>query len=388
MDLKKTVITLFIIVILLQPNNFVMADGEEPPEISARAAAMIDVESGRILYDKNADQPLPIASITKIMTAIVALEQADPEETVVVPRIAEGVEGSSIYIKTGEKYKLLDLLYGLMLRSGNDAAVAIAYHVGGSVDGFVFLMNRKAEELGMKNTHFVNPHGLHDDEHYSSARDMAILTSYALKNPLFQEIVKTRVKHIDWPGQDWDRRLINKNKMLKYYKGADGVKTGYTRKAKRTLVSSATRNGVQLATVTLNDPDDWNDSMNLLDWGFETFEHVGIVDRDIPVEELNIRNKNETLALYPLNPFRYPLKEGEKDLVSTRIIWNENVKKHRVHEGEIVGHIKIYLDQEQIGSIGLKARWEEPAVSDLSASASFPFDYYLKMFWEMWFGGI
>ncbi len=358
-------------------------DDTSPPELSAEAAALIDVKSGRILYEQEGDKRLPIASITKIMTAIIALENHAPDDIVTVSDRAEGVEGSSIYLKRGEKVKLINLLYGLMLRSGNDAAVAIAEHVGGSVEGFVFLMNQKAEELGMNNTHFANPHGLDDEEHYSTARDMAILTAYAMGNPVFQEIVSTRVKSVDWPGEQWNRLFINKNKLLRYYRGADGVKTGYTRKANRTLVSSATRDGMQLAAVTLNDPDDWMDHTNLLDWGFEHFVTQPIVSAVTPVKEWN-EKKGRVTALYPVRDFSYPLRDGEKERIRKKLrLFDENMSRKKLIDGSIAGHLLIYLDDQQIASIGLQVQAEQTTVT----SAYNWFSYWVD-FWKTWFGGM
>ncbi|KPV55216.1 peptidase M15, partial [Paenibacillus sp. A3] len=211
----------------------------------AQAAALIDVASGRLLYSSRGDKPMRIASLTKIMTAIVAIEHGRLSDRAKVSKNAFGKEGSSIYLRLNEEMNLKDLLYGLMLRSGNDAAITIAEHVGGSVEGFAFLMNEKAKVVGMTNSSFKNPSGLDEQGHYSTANDMAKLTAYALKNPVFQEIVKTKVKKVPNPNESWDYSWVNKNKMLSLYDGADGVKTGYTKLAKRCLVSSATRGGQQ-----------------------------------------------------------------------------------------------------------------------------------------------
>ena len=211
--------------------------------VSASSAILMEQQSGRILYEKDAHAKKRIASITKIMTAILAIESGKLDEMVKVSEEAVKAEGSSIYLKPGEKIKLEDLVYGLMLRSGNDAAVAIAEHVGGSLDGFVFLMNQKAEEIGMENTHFANPHGLDDHEdHLSTAYDMAILTRYAMSNDTYQKIAGTKVHRAPNPTEDWDRVWKNKNRLLtELYEYTTGGKTGYTKRAKRTLVTTATK---------------------------------------------------------------------------------------------------------------------------------------------------
>ncbi|MDQ6418278.1 D-alanyl-D-alanine carboxypeptidase family protein [Paenibacillus sp. LHD-117] len=277
---------------------------------NARAAALIDVTSGRLLYSSNGDTPMRIASLTKIMTAIVAIENGNLSDVVKTPKRAVGREGSSIYLQLGEEMTLHNMLYGLMLRSGNDAATAIAEHVGGSEAGFVHLMNDKAAFIGLANSSFRNPHGLDEDDHYSSANDLAKLSAYALKNEAFAEIVRTKMKQVPNPHDGWNYAWKNKNKMLTMYEGADGVKTGYTKKSFRCLVSSATRGGQQLAAVTINDGDDWADHRNLLDWGF----------RHYPLQ--TIAEQGEMIAGYPYalgRDFRYPLEESEQGIIHTKL---------------------------------------------------------------------
>lgn len=277
---------------------------------NAKAAALIDVTSGRLLYSSNGDTPMRIASLTKIMTAIVAIEHGRLTDVVKTPKRAVGKEGSSIYLQLGEEMTLHNMLYGLMLRSGNDAATAIAEHVGGSEAGFVHLMNEKAAFIGLTNSSFKNPHGLDEEGHYSSANDLAKLSAYALRNQAFAEIVRTKVKQVPNPHDSWNYAWKNKNKMLTLYEGADGVKTGYTKKSFRCLVSSATRGGQQLAAVTINDGDDWNDHSHLLDWGFEHF----------PLQ--TVAEKGEAIAGYPYalgGSFRYPLQEGEQSTIHTKL---------------------------------------------------------------------
>ncbi|MEX2416164.1 MAG: D-alanyl-D-alanine carboxypeptidase family protein [Paenibacillaceae bacterium] len=287
------------------------------PSVStdAEAAALIDVSSGRILYSNNGDKRLRIASLTKIMTAIVAIEAGSLSDKVKVSLKAYGVEGSSIYLRLGEEMNLHHMLYGLMLRSGNDAATAIAEHVGGSLEGFVMMMNEKAEQLGMSHTHYENPHGLDTKvkgtEQYSSANDMAILTAYALQNPIFRDIVKTPSITVPNSYEKWDHRWRNKNKMLHLYEGADGVKTGFTKLSNRTLVSSATRGGQQLAAVTLNDGNDWADHAKLLDYGFKNYP--------LQVIQPSGRPLKGTTFVSPI-AFSYPLSEDERLTVDVKFI--------------------------------------------------------------------
>ncbi|MBB6635446.1 D-alanyl-D-alanine carboxypeptidase family protein [Cohnella thailandensis] len=310
----------------------------------AVASSLMDVASGRLLSQENGDKELRIASLTKIMTAIVAIENGKLDEVVTVSPRAAGKEGSSLYLKAGEKIKLVDLLYGLMLRSGNDAATAIAEHVGGSVEGFAYLMNLKAEELGMEHSRFANPSGLDQEGHYSSANDLARLASYALHNDTFRSIVRTKVKTAPNPNEKWEYKWINKNKMLLQYEGADGVKTGYTKKALRCLVSSATRNGQQLVAVTLNDRNDWQDHRRLLDYGFEKY----------PLE--TVIKKGETVAGYPfvtVNDFRYPFADGEREKLRLRIVPIASDSIDYAFGAR--GKLALRLGDQEIGTVGLAA---------------------------------
>src|SRR5690625_3323074 len=207
--------------------------------VSANNAVLMDQETGHVLFEKKAHEPQSIASITKIMTAIIAIESGKLNEVAIASRRAIYTEGSSIYLEQGERMKIRDLVYGLMLRSGNDAAVVISEHIGGSVEGFVYLMNEKASWLGMTNTKFANPHGLEDNDHYSTAYDMALLMRYAMNNELFVEISGTTAYQASNRSYSW----INKNKLLtSLYDFCTGGKTGFTRKAGRTLVTSAKKN--------------------------------------------------------------------------------------------------------------------------------------------------
>ncbi len=315
-----------------------------PPSNGAKAAALADVASGRILFSQRGDEQMKIASLTKIMTAIVAIEHGNLDDNLKVSKRAAGKEGSSLYLKEGEKMSLRNALYGLMLRSGNDAAMAIAEHVGGSVEGFAFLMNKKAEELGLENSHFMNPHGLDEQGHYSSANDLAKLTVYALHNPEFKEIVKTEVRTAPNPNDSWDYKWVNKNKMLRLYEGADGVKTGYTKQALRTLVSSATRDGQQLVAVTLNDRQDWNDHARLLDYGFASYPLVRVVKEGDPLTDYPY----ETAA-----GFAYPFAEGERERLEIRLapFKSDSVQYRLGYRGQL----RFVLDGRQIGTVPLVA---------------------------------
>ncbi len=316
----------------------------EPPANHAKGVSLIDVASGRIIYSKQGDEPMLIASLTKIMTAIVAIEHGRLDDQVTVSKRAAGKEGSSIYLKAGEKIQLRNLIYGLMLRSGNDAATAIAEHVGGSVEGFAFLMNKKAAEIGLSNSQYMNPHGLDEPGHYASANDLAKLTAYALHNPEFRTIVSTRVRTAPNPHDPWDYKWVNKNKMLQMYEGADGVKTGYTKKALRCLVSSATRNGQQLVVVTLNDGDDWADHRKLLDYGFAHYPLTKVASAGDPVLVAAEAGKLS-------NDFRYPLAAGEREQL-TAMYENQDLRK-AVYALGYRGWMNYYLNGKRIGSVSV-----------------------------------
>jgi len=325
--------------------------------VSAQAAILIDQESGRVLFEKNSEKQLRIASITKIMTAIVAIENGDLKSMVTTSKNAYGVEGSSIYLRLGEKLSLEDMIYGLMLRSGNDAAVAIAEHIGGSVEGFVYLMNKKAEELGMTKTVFSNPHGLDDhEEHYSSAKDMAILTAYAMRNEVFAKIAGTKRKTAPLEGEKWDRIWHNKNRMLTKYPYADGVKTGYTKRAKRTLVSSATKDGHQLIAVTLNAPDDWNDHINMFEYGFKKYTKVTLAEQDEKLKDERLKRAEGYFKT--VNGFSYPLTDQEH--VQKKVSLHSMFSKELLTEEELkkipkpAGYITFTLADKEIGKIPLE----------------------------------
>ena len=249
----------------------VYATSSNDLSISAKSACLIDADSGKVLYSKNSHKQMPMASTTKVMTAIIALEASTPlSKEICVSKEAVGVEGSSIYLLEGEKITLEALLYALLLSSANDAAIAIAIAICGNVEDFVSLMNKKASSLGLTNTHFVNPHGLYDENHYTTAYDLARLMAYAVKNPTFVEISGC-AKKVFPKGENDIRVLINHNKLLSIYDNIIAGKTGYTKKSGRCLVSAALRDNLKLIVVTLDAPNDWNDHKSLYNFGFDNY---------------------------------------------------------------------------------------------------------------------
>ena len=244
--------------------------------VSGRSAALYQPETNNFLYLKNADEKLPMASTTKIMTALIALERCNFDDTVAIHDNAIGTEGSSAYLKSGEILTIDELVHAVLLQSANDAAVALAYHISGSVEDFANEMNTYAEDIGLKNTHFVNPHGLDDENHYTTAADLAILTAHALKNENFKKTVSTY--KASFTNGERVRNYVNHNKLLKLYDGCIGVKTGYTKRSGRCLVAAAERDGLTFISVTLDAPSDWQDHRVMLDYGFDTLQKLVLTE--------------------------------------------------------------------------------------------------------------
>ena len=261
------------------------------PDNRAEAVILVQADTGQVLYSKNADSHMLIASTTKIMTALVVLDNCDPDEQVKILPEYTKVEGSSMYLKAGEAYTVRELLYGMLLVSGNDAATALACHCGGSIEGFAEMMNEKARKMGLANSSFKNPHGLDADGHYSSAEDLAAITCEAMKNELFAKIVSTKTYTVG------EQSYMNHNKLLWNCEGCVGVKTGYTMAAGRSLVSCTERNGLRLVCVTLSDPDDWNDHEKLYDWAYSNYEYRRVLPMGVICEIPVISGVKDSVAI-------------------------------------------------------------------------------------------
>lgn len=277
--------------------------------LSAQSALLMEVQSGQVLFAQNEDERLPMASTTKIMTALVAVEQGDPRQLCVVSKRAAGTEGSSLYLKAGEVYTLEQLLYGLLLRSGNDAAAVIAESVGESEENFVQLMNETARRIGLNNTHFDNPSGLDGDTHYTTARELALLTAYALQNEEFCRYFGAKQYVIEQAPTHEGRTLVNKHRLLTSRQDVIGGKTGYTKASGRCLVTAAHSGGMTLVAVTINDPDDWADHEELLDWGLESHECVELSEK-IPVQRVPVAGGG-SLEVRAAQPSFVVLPRGE-----------------------------------------------------------------------------
>ena len=321
---------------------YVYSDGN--PSVSAKAASLYEPETKKFLYSKNMHTKLPMASTTKIMTALLALEHLDTDKTVFIDDSAIGIDGSSIYLEHDEYMSAESLIYALMLSSANDAAVALACEISGSVNEFSILMNEKADSLGLTDTHFKNPHGLDESEHYTSAHDLAIITAEALKNSKFKEICSTAKKEIESSLKT--RVLINHNKLLKLYDGCIDVKTGYTEKSGRSLVGAADKDNLTLISVTINAPDDWNDHKKLLDFGFSNIHAKYLLnDSEFQVSIPILNGEKKEIMLQPKDSVKI-IYDGIMPSIKKEIFLNGYLIAP-VSNGDVVGKI-IFKENNKI----------------------------------------
>ena len=316
--------------------------------LSGKSSIVICADTNQVLFGENIHEKMGMASTTKIMTAIIALEYGNISDTVLVSQNASLQEGSSIYLKAGDKISLHNLLYGLMLNSGNDAAMAIAEHISKDKEAFVHLMNKKAEELGLSDTHFENPSGLPHKNHYSSAYDMAILMSYAMKNETFADIVATKEYKIE--NNNSVTYLKNHNKLLWQYPYATGGKTGYTKSCGRCFVSCAKKDGVSIIAVTLDAPNDWDDHMKLLDLGFNEATLTSVISKNEILCTRVVRGIR--INLLSSDGFSIPLKDEKKYHITCKIKLNEDIPK-QINFGTPLGVGELYVDKVYVGSINL-----------------------------------
>lgn len=321
------------------------------PSVNAISAIVIDTASRRILYEKNAFQIFPMASTTKIMTAILAIENSEPDDLVAISARAAAIGGSTIGYKKGQMIPLRELLYALMLNSGNDAAIAIAEFIGGDTGNFIGMMNKKADDIGARSTKFQSPHGLDRDGHYSTAHDLALITSYALENPMFADIVSTQSISMD------SRTYRNTNELLGVYPGIDGVKTGYTGKAGRCLVASAANNGMRVVSVVLNSPTRRaraESSMKMLSYVFSAYRPVKILSSGEYIKSISIKRgvENQT-ALVASDELILPLKGDEMDAVILDVKAPSGITAP-VLAAEDIGEVSVRIGDAVIAQIPLK----------------------------------
>lgn len=329
------------------------------PTTSAQAAILMSAD-GDVLYSKNADARLPMASTTKIMTALVVSEHTNPEQVITVPAEAVGVEGSSAYLIRSEQLTVKDLLYALLLQSANDAAETLAVAVGGSVEGFAALMNEKAAELGLVNTHFTNPHGLDDEAHYTSAADLAVIAAGALENETLSEIMATK-QYVSTSLSGITRYFTNHNRLLWSYEGAIGMKTGYTMRTGRCLVSAARRDGLTLIAVTLRDPSDWQDHKRMLDYGFSRYEKVklaapGQISDELPL----IGGTSDRVRVSNRDAIELWLPKGTAQTVQI-VIERRDFDFAPIPAQKACGRAVFLRDGREIGSLPLYAEQEVAA---------------------------
>ena len=339
-----------------RPNipGLVVSPADPLQKLTARSAIVMDTVTGQILYERDIDARRYPASTTKMMTLIVALEHGKLDDIVTVSKNAEGVEGSTLWLVQGDKIPLGELLTGMMMHSGNDATVAVAEHIAGSVPAFVRMMNDKAEELGANSTHFMNPNGLPDEKHYTTAYDLAKIAAYGYSLPHFEEIVGKQEALYDWV-KDPAKKLRNENQMLWLYRGANGVKTGYTDAAGRCLVSAARRDGMQLVAVVLDSYYMWNDSIALLDYGFQNAHPKTLVKKGEVVAKVDVADgRHDELELIAAESLVAVEKTGETAKVERKVEVPREVAAP-IKKGDVIGKVVCYYDGKAQGSIYLLA---------------------------------
>lgn len=335
----------------------------DPPNVTAPSAILIDAKSGKVLYEKNADEKHYPASTTKVMTGLLAVLYGKMDEIVTIGKNPPLVErgSSQIYLVTGEQLTMEQLLYAMMLESANDAAIAIAEHISGSVSEFAKLMNSKAKELGATNTNFVNPNGLHDDNHYTTARDLAMIAKYAMTLDKFRSVVKEVKYTIPKTNKQEERNYItNSNKLIwksynKFrYEYATGIKTGYTVKAKQCLVGSAEKGDMELISIVMGAEGQnvYSDTVALFEYGFANYENVGILKKDQIVTTVSVKNSEEKINLLAAEDYSMMLSEAEREKVKTEIKTKDALKKP-IKKGEVLGEMLVYLDGKEVKKIDL-----------------------------------
>lgn len=327
-----------------------------PLDVTAKSAIVIEAATGKVLYEKNANDRRYPASTTKIMTLITALETGNTDDIVTTSKDASMVEGSSLGLTEGESLSMLDMLYGMMLVSGNDATVAVAEHIAGSVPAFAQLMTDKAQAIGAIHTHFTNSSGLPDVNHYTTAADMAKMTAYGYHLPLFATIVSTKEKIMPWQGQQHPRDLFNENRMLWLYDGANGAKTGYTEDAGRCLVSAAKRDGVQLIAVVFDSERMWDDSIAMLNYSFKQIHSQPIIQQgDILKTVKVVAGKDKAvLPLYAQDGIVIPVSGDDEGDFTTVMDVPDKVNAP-IEEGQTVGKVKVLYQNKEVGSTNLVA---------------------------------
>lgn len=324
------------------------------PQVGAPSAVLEDAVTGQVLYEKDCHERRPIASTTKIMTAILVLEHAKMDDVVIASKRASLEPFTSLHLVPGERVTVHNLLEALLIRSANDTAVALAEHVGGSVEHFVDMMNAKAKDIGANDTHFVTPNGLYAEGHYSSAYDLAIMARYAMRFPLFNEIIATKHARIDRSVNKQDVLVRTSSKFLKNYDGADGVKSGYIKQAGHCYVGSATRGGWRILSVVLKSPNSSEDTAELMDYGFTNYERVVLTDPKKPVAKIEVRGGKSEVEAVTSEPLHVVVRRGEDIDPRTEIKLDDKLYAP-VRKGDKVGVMTAYLGDKPVASVDLRA---------------------------------
>lgn len=354
------------------------------PSLNGKGAVLLDMESGQVLFAKDKDKKLPPASITKILTAIIAIESGKLDETVLIGPNPPRLDGTKVYLEEGEKVKLRDLVSASLVHSANDAALAIAEYLGKSEENFAKTMNTKARELGAQNSNFVNAHGLTAARHYTTAYDIAVIARYAMQNSIFRDIVKTKVQ--DWRGQAWQTKLINKNELLWSYEGATGVKTGYTTEAKSTIVASAAHGQQSYLVAVLGSQGNftWTDAKNLLDFGFNNFQSIQLARHGEVVATVNM-TEDQKLLLATDKDFTISLPQQGNKKVESRIVlvpWTKSIAT-----GDKMGKKIFLIDGREVGTVDLVAK-NQVTVSEWRLFDIFIYFvaglYFLQLLWRLY----
>ncbi len=327
------------------------------PDISAKSAALMTVDGNRLIYGKNEREKRGTASTTKILTALLALEYGSPKMEIVTTEQMVNVEGTSMGLLAGDTVTIEALVCGMLLQSGNDAAYTAAITISGSVEAFAGKMNQKAKELGMNDTHFVDPAGLWDEEHYSTAYDMALLGAYAIQNPAFAAVCSAKKVSLEYGNPPYTRTLYNHNRLLSAYEGAFGIKTGFTKKCGRCLVSAAERDGITLICVTLNDPNDWRDHKKLLDYGFTVCKKTAL-DGDFSKVSVPVAGGIvPTVSAIPFEEPYYAALSGTSEEIR-RVVYLPQFLFAPVKMGDVIGRADYYLKDTLVKSVDLTAGFD------------------------------
>ena len=349
---KLLQICIIALLTLCTSNDTILAQ----PQLTAKSAILMEASTGKVLFEFRANERRPPASTTKMMTLITALEHGKLDDIVTVSDAASQTEGSTLWLSPGEQLKMLDLLYGVMLVSGNDATVAVAEHLSGSLEKFSDLMTQKAKAVGANNTNFTNSSGLPDPNHYSTAHDLAIIAAYGYKNPLFTQIITASRRTMPWAGKDHDREIYNENKLLWQYDGANGVKTGYTDAAGRCLVSGAKRNGIQLIAVVLDSEYMWTDSIALLDYGFQQVHSQQFFKQGDIVRTIRVANgKTDSIPLTVKDSLSVPVFADSGVSGYQTIVEVPYRVEAPIQRGQKIGVVKTVYNDKEIAVIDLVA---------------------------------